>query len=235
MRDTGSITYGKESIDFDVLYIPRKTLEIAVHPDKQVVVTAPIGTGWVDIEKRVKKRARWINRQITYFRQYEPRTTARNYVSGETHLYLGRNYRLRTAAGETNEVKLLQGRMFVTLREVKAEKVKECLESWYREKALEKFPEVCEQCIKPFMRMGFEHPKLRIRRMRKRWGSLSKRGTLTLNLKLIHAPKECIEYVITHELCHLKFHDHSPGFYKLLERTMPDWERRKRRLELAVT
>lgn len=234
MTDTGSITYGKESIDFDVLYVPRKTLEIAVHPDKQVVVTAPIGTGWIDIESRVKKRARWINRQIAHFRQYEPRTTARNYVRGETHLYLGRKYRLRITAGESNEVKLLQGRMLVTTQEVRPERIRDCMESWYREKAWEKFPVFFEQCIKPFRHMGFEHPKLRIRRMRKRWGSLSKRGTLTLNLKLIHAPKECIEYVIIHELCHVKFHDHSPGFYKLLERVMPDWERRKKRLELAV-
>lgn len=232
MIDTGSITYGKECIDFNVLYVPRKTLEIAVHPDKQVVVTAPIGTGWVDIETRVKKRARWINRQIAYFRQYEPRTIPRNYVSGETHLYLGRKYRLRTTAGETNEVKLLQGRMLVTTHEVRPEKIRDCLELWYREKAWGKFPEFFEQCIKPFRRMGFEHPKLRIRRMRKRWGSLSKMGTLTLNLKLIHAPKECIEYVIMHELCHMKFHDHSAGFYKLLARTMPDWEKRKNRLEM---
>jgi len=112
--------------------------------------------------------------------------------------------------------------------------VRERLESWYREKAWEKFPEIFEQCIAQFRRMGLEHPKLRIRRMRKRWGSLSKRGTLTLNLKLILAPKECIEYVITHELCHLKFHDHSVGFYKMLGRIMPDWERRKKRLEFAM-
>lgn len=232
MIDTGSITYGKECIDFNVLYVPRKTLEIAVHPDKQVVVKAPIGTGWIDIENRVKNRARWINRQIAYFRQYDPRATSRNYVSGETHLYLGRQYRLRITAGESNEVMLLQGRLLMTLRGVKPERVRECLESWYREKALEKFPEFFEQAIKPFRRMGFEQPKLRIRRMRKRWGSLSKRGTLTLNLRLIHASKECIEYVITHELCHLKFHDHSAGFYKLLARTMPDWEKRKNRLEM---
>lgn len=234
MINAGSITYGKESISFDVLYVPRKTLEIAVHPDKQVVVRAPIGTGWVDIENRVKKRARWINRQIAYFRQYEPRSTSRNYVSGETHLYLGRRYRLKTTVGETNAVKLIQGRMSVTVREVKPEKIRECLDSWYREKAWEKFLEILEQCMKPFRRTGFKHPKLRIRRMRKRWGSLSKRGTLTLNLKLIHAPKECIEYVVTHELCHLKFHDHSVGFYKMLERVMPEWERRKKRLETLM-
>jgi hypothetical protein len=70
--------------------------------------------------------------------------------------------------------------------------------------------------------------------MKTRWGSLAKSGALTLNTDLVRAPLECIEYVITHELCHLKHHDHSSGFYKLLEKVMPDWEKRKRRLEMAL-
>jgi len=130
MINTGSFTYGKERIDFEVLYVPRKTLEIAVLPDKQVLVRAPIGTERSKIEARVKKRARWVKKQIMFFRQYEPRSTARNYVGGETHLYLGRKYRLRIAIGQTPEVKLLQGRMLVTLWDVKPDKVRECLDSY---------------------------------------------------------------------------------------------------------
>jgi predicted metal-dependent hydrolase len=70
--------------------------------------------------------------------------------------------------------------------------------------------------------------------MRKRWGSLSEKGTLTLNVDLIRAPKECIDYVVTHELCHLKHRDHSPEFYKLLESLVPGWERMKQKLELSM-
>jgi len=77
-------------------------------------------------------------------------------------------------------------------------------------------------------------PKLSIRRMKTRWGSLSPKGTLTLNVALIRAPRECIEYVITHELCHMKHPRHDGAFYKLLERHMPDWERRKHKLEMAL-
>jgi len=77
-------------------------------------------------------------------------------------------------------------------------------------------------------------PRLQVRRNEKRWGSLSRGGILTLNTDLIRAPRECIDYVITHELCHLKCHDHSPEFYRLLEKVMPDWEKRKHKLELAL-
>jgi predicted metal-dependent hydrolase len=70
--------------------------------------------------------------------------------------------------------------------------------------------------------------------MDKRWGSLSPNGQLTLNLSLIRAPKDCIEYVVIHELCHLIEHNHGPEFYKLLDQTMPDWMKRKHKLELSL-
>ena len=106
--------------------------------------------------------------------------------------------------------------------------------SWYTQRAHEKYAESFERCWPNFERQGLPRPQLKIRRMKTRWGSLSQRGTLTLNVSLIQAPRDCIDYVITHELCHLKHHDHSPAFYRLLEKVMPDWEKRKHKLELAL-
>jgi hypothetical protein len=83
----------------------------------------------------------------------------------------------------------------------------------------------------PFARRGLAAPAICVRSMRKRWGSLSRNGRMTLNSRLIEAPQKCIEYVVVHELCHLIHHDHSPQFLKLLSRVMPDWEKRKARLE----
>ena len=70
--------------------------------------------------------------------------------------------------------------------------------------------------------------------MQKRWGSLSDKGTVTLNTDLIRAPKECIDYVVTHELCHLKYNNHGPEFYKLLDSVIPGWEKIKHKLELSM-
>lgn len=232
---TDSIIYGLEYISYEIFFVSRKTMEIAVHPDKRIVVMAPKHTALADIKDRVKRRARWIKKQINYFRQFDPRTPPRSYVNGESHLYLGKHYRLRIDKAKEPCVKLVRGKLFVYLEGDASEDTVKCyLESWYKERAKVKLTESFERCLVKFTRKGFKRPVLQFRAMKTRWGSLSKKGTLTLNPVLIRAPKECIEYVITHELCHLKYHDHSPAFYKLLERVMPDWEKRKHRLELAL-
>lgn len=232
---TGVIHYGNTSFAYDVLQVSRKTMEIAVHPNMRVVVKAPLGALRDDIEGKLKKRARWVLRQIDYFQQFEPRTPIRRFVSGETHLYLGRQYRLKVVKADANQVKMTRGRIVVeTDGEILPGRIAEYLEGWYRARARQYFQECLERCAQDFMRKGYELPTLQIKKMRTRWGSLSQNGTLTLNLALVRAPRECIEYVITHELCHLKYDDHSLGFYKYLERLMPDWERRKRKLELAL-
>lgn len=232
---TGKIHFGKASFAYDVLYVSRKTMEIAVHPNKRVVVKAPLGTFSTEIEGRLQRRARWVLRQIDYFQQFDPRTPARHFVGGETHFYLGRQYRLKVVRTGANQVKMTRGRIVV---EIDSEKqpglVAKYLEDWYRTRARQYFQECLERCAEDFIRKGYELPKLQIKKMKTRWGSMSQNFTLTLNLALIQAPRECIEYVITHELCHLKYDDHSPGFYRYLERFMPDWETRKRKLELAL-
>ena len=136
---------------------------------------------------------------------------------------------------DANQVKMTRGRIVV---EIAGDKLPDLvaahLEGWYRARARQYYQACMERCAQDFIRKGYALPNLQIKKMRTRWGSLSRNSLLTLNLALIQAPRECIEYVITHELCHLKYDDHSPGFYKYLERLMPDWERRKRKLELAL-
>jgi predicted metal-dependent hydrolase len=236
MNDYSSnITYGRENIAFDVFYTERKTMEIAVLPDERVVVKAPQGTEPQVIKTRLVKRARWIRKQLDYFRQFNPPTPPRRYVGGETHLYLGRQFRLKISVGLKNGVKLSRGFFHVICsRTVSPERVQKQLQRWYLEKAKVKFAESLERCLPDFHRIGLSPPSLNIRKMNSRWGSLSPRSTLTLNVDLIRAPRECTEYVITHELCHLQHPNHDAEFYRLLEQLIPDWEKRKHRLELAL-
>lgn len=231
----GAVAYAKETIAFNVLYADRKTMEIAVHPDSTVVIKAPLGTEFVEVQKRVVRRAGWIKRQLDYFRQFEPKTPGRSYVGGETHLYLGKQYRLKINSGDMHSVKLIRGHFHVIAKGIATpDKVRSLLEGWYADKAAEKFNERYDRNWPYFAKFSLARPKLLVRRMRKRWGSLSKGGVLTLNTDLIRAPRECIDYVIIHELCHLHHHDHGPGFYRFLEKVMPDWEKRKHKLELAL-
>jgi len=230
-----TLIYGDARLEFDVLRVPRKTMEIAVHPDGRVVVKAPMDAKNEDIEARVIRRARWIRRQQAYFDQFKPRTPPRQYIGGETHRYLGRQYRLKLTHSEKPSVKLSRGHFWIACQDHRnPEEVRRLLWQWFTQRAHEKFSESFDRCWPNFSRLGLPRPTLKIRRMKTRWGSLSESGTLTLNVSLIQAPRECIDYVITHELCHLKHPDHSPAFYRLLEKVMPDWDRRKQNLELSL-
>ena len=233
LPDNRSFIYGEKTITYRLLYCDRRTLEIAVHPDRTVVVKAPMDSDLAAIEKKVEKRARWILKQLRYFRQFTPRTPQRCYVNGETHLYLGRQYRLKIAPGDENSVKLLRGFFHVICRdEPSPETTRKLLRKWYAEKASLQFHDSLDRCWPGFHGYTTAKPTISIRRMKTRWGSLSDRGTLTLNTELVKAPKICIDYVLTHELCHLKYRHHGPEFYRLLGSLLPDWEKIKQKLEL---
>ncbi|HAU0840592.1 TPA: M48 family metallopeptidase [Legionella pneumophila] len=235
MSETGySICYGENDIPYQMSFSQRKSLEISVHPDSSVLVKAPFGTDPEDIEIRVKKKARWIKRQIRYFEQFNPRTPDRKYVGGETHLYLGKQYRLKINNDTKNSVKLINGFFLISSRDTDHVMIKKLLDNWYRQKATLYFTKIFDECWGKFKKMNYIKPTLKIIKLQKRWGSLSKSGTLSLNIDLIKAPKECLEYVVIHELCHLLHHDHSSSFYKALDKLLPDWVQRKLRLEMAL-
>ena len=231
---TGAIRYGSETIRYAVQFqSTRRTLGIEVHPDLRVLVRAPEGCSEALIAERVGRRAAWISRQLTEFERYRPRTPPRQFIGGESHLYRGRQYRLRIEDGDVAGVRLAPGRLVVTVvGSPRPERVQALLHRWYLDRAGEVFSETIDRCL-PRVR-GVDRPRLIVRAMRSRWGSLSRNGAMTLNASLVRAPGPCIEYVVTHELCHLRYRDHDARFYRLLGQVMPDWQRRKERLEAAL-
>jgi predicted metal-dependent hydrolase len=231
---TGTLTWGTDTIRYEVRFLAsRQTLAIEVHPDSRVLVRAPVDCPEALIAERVQKRAAWISRQLAEFERYRPRTPARQYINGESHLYLGRQYRLKLAEGDSASVKLTRGQLLVSLPgEPEPERVKALLHRWYLDRARAVFTEVLDASLRHFK--GVEQPRLIVRAMQSRWGSLSRAGSMTLNVNLVRAPRLCIEYVVTHELCHTTHRDHDARFFKLLGQVMPDWEQRKQRLEAAL-
>lgn len=230
-----AIRYGRTTIEFCLRYSARKTLAIDVHPDTSVVVTAPRGAEDVAVEQKINKRAAWIVEQRRFFENYLPKMPPRRYVSGESHRYLGRQYRLRVHEGDSDAVKLARGHINVYLAAAaKKERIKSLVIGWFRQRAQAVFRDLFEEAAEKAGRHGIEAETFEIRRMRNRWGSCTEEGRILLNPDLIVAPKECIEYVIVHELCHRKEHNHGPRFYRLLDASMPDWERRRTRLNECV-
>lgn len=236
----GNVSYGDEVISFEVIERPaRKTLGIEVHPDGSVLVLAPTGCDDATVEEKIQLRASWISRQLAMFSRYERHTAPRQYLSGESHRYLGRQYRLRVVANDERlskaQVKLTRGEILVASQgPLPPEKVKELLRRWYLVRAKEIYAQVLDDVFDVFARQGNEKPRISVREMRSRWGSLSPGGQMTLNSRLVQAPRPCIEYVIVHELCHITHRDHDAGFYSMLGQVMPDWQARKHRLEEAL-
>jgi predicted metal-dependent hydrolase len=211
----------------------RKTLGIEVHPDGSVIVRAPGDCPASVIRERVRRRASWISHQLEDFARFQPRTPQRQYLSGESHRYLGRQYRLKIVSSGEAGVRLSRGEILVSASgKATHERVKAQLDRWYLARAREIFCEVTEASLVRFR--GIARPRLIIRTMQSRWGSLSPAGSMTLNVRLVQAPRACIEYVVTHELCHAVHRDHDSRFFGLLEAVMPDWKRRKERLESAL-
>ncbi|POZ50024.1 M48 family metallopeptidase [Methylovulum psychrotolerans] len=231
-----SLWFGETEIVYAVNACDRKTLAIHVYPDGAVVVDAPMTASAEAIAAKVKKNAAWIFKQQRQFAAYPPVLPPRQYVSGETHRYLGRQYRLLILHGEAEQVRLSYGRLaVVTVDPNNTGKVKALLQNWYRLRANTVFLERYDVCLKQVAKLGIAHDQgFQLRFMPKRWGSCTSQGHIILNPELIAAPKDCIDYVITHELCHLQEHNHSRAFYRLLAAVMKDWELRRKRLNEMV-
>ena len=232
--------YGDEQIFFERKARPdnQNRVQIKVHPDCRVVVSAPPQTSDTDVLLAVKKRSRWIYTQLREFRAQTEFVTPRRYVSGESHYYLGKQYQLKVVEipDQVQGVKLFRGRLEVSVRQksddlhLHKERIKRLLINWYKTRAKAIFENRLDAMLDQAIWVDAK-PSLHILTMRTQWGSCSPQGKLTLNPYLVKAPRECIDYVILHELCHIAEHSHNERFYRLLTQVMPDWEKTKERLD----
>ena len=229
---TSSIYFGSKQINFQLHYVQRKTLGITVTPEMEVIVKAPEKTPLGKVKEKVMKRAPWIIKQQSFFLSFHPKTPPRRYVGGETHLYMGRQYRLKVTLGKPSSVRY-KGR-FIEVITTDESKTKVLLLNWYRGHAKKKFASIAEPLIQKFKRYDVEPLGIYVQEMPRRWGSCTPKGKIILNPELIKAPRECIEYVIVHELCHLIHRDHTRKFFDLQTKEMPEWRKWKAKLEKVM-
>jgi len=225
---TEVLRYGEREISYTLERTARKRLRIVVRPDLSVRVAAPLEAEDVEVQRAMRGKAAWIARQIDALEAFHPLPTPGRYVSGETIRYLGRQYRLKVEKGDASPAKLRDRFLWVRVEDsANRSAVKGAVDAWFLARARDVFHRSLERCMEVAARQGIDPPQLAIRSMRTRWGSCSASGRITLNLKLVQTPAHCVEYVLMHELCHLRHHDHSRAFYRLLTTCMPDWEQRK--------
>lgn len=227
--------YGDEVIAFSLRRQPSRTVtRVAIHvePDARVLVDAPDTAPLADVMTAVKKRARWISLHVEAARARLAHVLPREYVSGESLHYLGRRYRLKVVieAGTRAQARMRGAFITVTAREHASASIKMALDAWYRQRAREVFADRLA-AVAASLRWVKQLPPTRLQFMTVQWGSCSPSGRITLNPLLVKAPRECIDYVLLHELCHLLHHNHSPKFYRTLDRHMPNWRAVKEKLD----
>lgn len=197
-----------------------KSADVRVE-DGAVSVVVPKGLDCDRINQILDDKRQWIKNKIYLHRDAMP-ISSKDYVSGESFAYLGRNYRLKVNRGNFKPVKLIQGRLVVTVPNGKEQPhmIRNALVRWYKYHAELKLQEKAKRYAAI---IGVEPADIGIKTFKSRWGSCSAKGKIDFNWKIILAPNRMVDYVVVHELCHLKHHDHSPKFWKEVERVVPDY------------
>ncbi|WP_217355965.1 M48 family metallopeptidase [Ruegeria atlantica] len=207
-------------------------ISIHVHPNGSIQVDAPADARDSEIKAAVLKRARWIVDHVEDANNRLKHILPREYVSGESHYYLGRRYLLKVlpVSGNKQSVKLLRGKLQVESASPNADRIRLLLDEWYRSRAADVLYSRLE-AVSEAVPWLYVTPSMKLLTMKKQWGSCSASGKIILNPRLIKAPRECIDYVITHEICHLREHNHSRRFYRELDQLLPNWRSIKGRLD----
>ncbi len=210
----------------------RKHARIKVQ-DCQVFVVVPESTRDERIQQLLKQKNRWINEKLKVQASVPP-VKPKEYVSGESFAYLGRNYRLKVINEKPEPVKLNKGRFMVQVpvdisEERRTQRIQDKLTRWYKEHALQRLTEKTERYAGI---VGVQPKSVGIKSFKSRWGSCSKQGNIQYNWRIIIAPHHIVDYVVVHELCHMIHHNHSDKFWRLVESVLPEYQQDKEWLKL---
>lgn len=226
------IGWGDRRTVADLRRTDRRVLRIEIQPSGGVVVFAPTGEPVDSIHDRLRRKGAWIFRELDRIAARPVTTPERRLVSGETHLLLGRQYRLSIEESHDAHVRIEGSRLNILARRVDDQAhCRRLLAAFYSLTARTVFRERLDAVIPPFARKGMRKPVLVVRRMTKRWGSYTPNGRIVLNIDLVRASPMLIDYVICHELAHAFHPNHGKEWQSLLDAVMPDWQIRKARLE----
>jgi hypothetical protein len=233
--ERSQVQYGTTIIPYAIRRTDReRTVALTIEARGKLVVSAPGGVSIDRLNRIVREKAPWVIRRARRVSDLPPPPSKREFVSGETILYLGRQYRLRVVEGKSAEgkashqgkwlrVPVAPGLSAVASRRAVARAVVR----WLKLHASSYIVGRLETVAKRF---GVPTPNVVVREQQRRWGSCDARGTLRINWRIVQAPVRLIDYVLAHELVHLRVPTHGPAFWRELGRAMPDYEDRRARL-----
>ena len=216
-------------ISIELQYGYRKRLTLTVYPNRRIVARIPYGFPKRKVEDYFHKKTRWMIKHLEHFEQHHPESE-KNHIDGEIHTYLGKEYFLKLEQG-SSKVSFKENKLILRVKDTEDPNLKKrVLDAWYRREAIRVLTPLYKEWIEKLQYLTLPKTSLRFYKMKRRWGSCSAKGVITLNTELIKKDPDLIEYVIVHEICHLKVPAHNKAFYNLVESIMPDWKKRKSNL-----
>jgi len=204
-------------LNYTIVYSKRKTLNITVERDRSVVVRAPEGTDPQKLRHAVESKQLWIYEKIRHPQKYRgiPHPPGKELVSGESMLYLGRNYRIDIVEDDYGGIRFAN--KFIVSKTTLS-----CARQWFRDWYIAKAKEKITPKVRHHAKnMGVKYGKVLISDLKYRWGSCTPNDNLNFNWRLIKAPMFVIDYVIVHELAHLMESNHTAQFWNIIEAQLP--------------
>jgi predicted metal-dependent hydrolase len=228
------VIYGDSQIAYSIVYSSkRKTIGITVYPSGEVRVSAPRRVSDAQVRRLVTEKAGWIDKKLREFRADGGHDATKKYVEGEIFLYLGKEYTLHLLTGDQGPLVTLDDRRLNVMLpagisgDMQSEMARKAVVEWYRFHA----EMAVSGAMGPYCRkLGILPPHYKVKNLSKRWGSCTAKNLLNFNARIAMAPLPQLEYVVAHELCHVKIKDHSPRFWALMESVAPGHEAAKKAL-----
>ena len=219
-------------IQYEVVYSGRRTIGISVTADKGVTVRAPYRTSKKTIERIVESKAEWIKKYLERYSGIIRLNVDTNFSDGNEILYRGGKFILRISKSAKNSVEISGNEIMVCLPSCdQPEKIRKLLRRWYNLKATELMGPMMNDILQRYAAYRFSPTGFSVKTMKRRWGSCTSKGKITLNSELIKLDDIYTEYVILHELCHLYHPNHGREYYRLLGEVFPDWKSVRKELK----
>jgi len=208
-------------LEYQIKYSNRKTITITVERDRSIIVKAPLGASPETVGKHVESKKLWIYEKLKSTQKYSPKPAMKEFVSGETVLYLGKRYRLEIERSPEEKIRFA-GKFIIAA--VSSERASEVFKNWYKKQAAKKLPEKVARHAK---NLGVQYNKVFISDLKYRWGSCTPKDNLNFNWRLIKAPMFVVDYVIVHELAHFLESNHTERFWTIVEIQVPHYKKAK--------
>jgi predicted metal-dependent hydrolase len=208
-------------IEYQIKYSKRKTLNISVERDRSIIVRAPHNLTLEKIDQVVQSKRHWIKEKLNHAQKYPLISSSKEFVSGETLMYLGKNYQLLVVDEDIEEIEFDQR---FKISKTNQSQANELFKKWYLKQALLKIEPLATQYAKS---LGVEYNQFKTSEMKYRWGSCTPANNIIFNWRIIKAPVYVLEYLVAHELVHLLENNHTPRFWNILSIQVPNYERAK--------